>query len=221
MFETSCVYIYILLDRGRRGRERKKKETPSFGLHSLDLHNSQALRKTETINGESSIIMKTTPGSRYPLFHNHNKYYTPPFSLVEKRVLRGELLEQHHLEPEEQSLSLSLSLLFREKKSSRGRAVTAVIGNQGRVRVDRGQTRPSMKPLSTLRALSRQSRPLDSIIDRLNSLFTHRINPPIESRSVYYNNNIRASNRFELRDNSSLVMTARSGNCFQTTVRSA
>ena len=119
------------------------------------------------------------------------------------------------------SLSLSLSLLFREKKSSRGRAVTAVIGNQGRVRVDRGQTRPSMKPLSTLRALSRQSRPLDSIIDRLNSLFTHRINPPIESRSVYYNNNIRASNRFELRDNSSLVMTARSGNCFQTTVRSA
>lgn len=165
--------------------------------------------------------MKTTPGSRYPLFHNHNKYYTPPFSLVEKRVLRGELLEQHHPEPEEQSLSLSLSLLFREKKSSRGRAVTAVIGNQGRVRVDRGQTRPSMKPLSTLRALSRQSRPLDSIIDRLNSLFTHRINPPIESRSVYYNNNIRASNRFELRDNSSLVMTARSGNCFQTTVRSA
>lgn len=221
MFETSCIYIYILLDRGRR--EKKKKETPSFGLHSLDLHNSQALRKIETINGESSVIMKTTPGSRYPLFHNHNKYYTPPPPLLpcwkacsSRRTPRAASSRTGRAI----SLSLSLSLLFREKKSSRGRAVTAVIGNQGRVRVDRGQTRPSMKPLSTLRALSRQSRPLDSIIDRLNSLFTHRINPPIESRSVYYNNNIRASNRFELRDNSSLVMTARSGNCFQTTVRS-
>ena len=121
MFETSCVYIYILLDRGRRGRERKKKkETPSFGLHSLDLHNSQALRKTETINGESSIIMKTTPGSRYPLFHNHNKYYTPPLlpcwkACSSRRTPRAASSRTGRAI----SLSLSLFIIQRKKEQSR------------------------------------------------------------------------------------------------------
>lgn len=165
--------------------------------------------------------MKTTPGSRYPLFHNHNKDYTPPS--------RPSLLKSVFFEANSSSSIIrtgrGISLHYSREKRERERE-RAVAEEQSQLSqeikgecVDRGQTRPSMKPLST-RTLSRQSRPLDSIIDRLNSLFTHRINPPIESRSVYYNNNIRASNRFELRDNSSLVMTARSGNCFQTTVRS-
>ena len=112
------AYIYLCSSRSskERERERKKKETPSFGLHSLDLHNSQALRKIETINGESSIIMKTTPGSRYPLFHNHNKYYTPPFSSLLKSVFFEANSSSSIIPNRKSNLSLSLSLYYSEKK---------------------------------------------------------------------------------------------------------
>lgn len=45
------------------------------------------------------------------------------------------------------------------KKKRGGRAVTAVIGNQGRVRVDRGQTRPSHGTTAFYSYVPRQSRP--------------------------------------------------------------
>lgn len=117
MFETSCIYIYILLDRGRR--EKKKKETPSFGLHSLDLHNSQALRKIETINGESSVIMKTTPGSRYPLFHNHNKYYTPSPLLPCWKACSSRRTPRAASSRTGRAISLSLFIIQRKKEQSR------------------------------------------------------------------------------------------------------
>lgn len=60
-----------------------------------------------------------------------------------------------------------------------------------------------MKPLSIRAFLDnglRNDASYNSIIDRLNSLFTHPFDSLIESRNVYYNNDIHASNRFMLYD---------------------